>query len=109
MVISLKRDIPIAFSFCSFCCIFLIISTGFHSSWSPGNILRYCCNHSESLGSSMAPVVLGRIYDKSHIEITFLILPFVLILLGAVLFYLGSRCYDSDMIKVAKIKLEDAV
>ena len=56
----------------------------------------------------MAPVVLGRIYDKSHIEITFLILPFVLII-GAVLFYLGSRYYDSDMNKVAKIKLEAAV
>jgi MFS family permease len=60
------------------------------------------------LGSSMAPVVLGRIYDKSNIETALSILPFVLII-GAVLFYLGSRYYDSDMNKVAKIKLEAAV
>lgn len=60
------------------------------------------------LGSSMAPVVLGRIYDKSNIETALSILPFVLII-GAVLFFLGSRYYDSDMNKVAKIKLEAAV
>ncbi len=60
------------------------------------------------LGSSMAPLVLGRIYDKSNIETALSILPFVLIA-GAALFYLGSRHYDSDMDKVAKIKLEAAV
>jgi MFS family permease len=59
------------------------------------------------LGSSMAPVVLGRIYDKSNIETALSILPFVLIV-GAVLFFIGSRYYDADMNKVAKIKLEAA-
>jgi MFS family permease len=56
------------------------------------------------LGSSMAPIVLGKIYDLSNIQTALSILPFAL-LLGSVLFYLGSRYYSRDMGKVAKINL----
>ncbi|MCJ7449995.1 MAG: MFS transporter [Bacteroidales bacterium] len=59
------------------------------------------------LGSSTAPIVLGKIYDLSNIQTAFIILPLVLII-GAVLFYLGSRHYEKDMEKVAKINLEAA-
>jgi len=59
------------------------------------------------LGSSMAPLVIGRLYDKSSIQHALSVLPFVL-LLGSVLFYLGSRHYEKDMGKVVKIKLEAA-
>jgi MFS family permease len=59
------------------------------------------------LGSSTAPVVLGRIYDLSNIKTALSILPFVL-LLGSLLFWLGSRYYVSDFMKVAKVELEAA-
>jgi MFS family permease len=59
------------------------------------------------LGSSTAPIVIGRIYDFSNIKTALSILPFVLIL-GAVLFYLGSRYYVKDMEKVTKVDLEAA-
>jgi MFS family permease len=59
------------------------------------------------IGSSMAPVVLGKIYDLSNIQTALSILPFIL-LIGAGLFYIGSRYYEKDMEKVAKIKLEAA-
>ncbi len=60
------------------------------------------------LGSSMAPLVVGRIYDSSSdIKTALAVLPLVLVL-GALLFYLGSRYYGKDMDKVAKIKLEAA-
>jgi MFS family permease len=59
------------------------------------------------LGSSIAPLILGRIYDKSNIETALSILPFVLVL-GSILFYLGSRYYNRDMEKVTKVKLEAA-
>jgi MFS family permease len=59
------------------------------------------------VGSSMAPIVLGKIYDLSNIQTALSILPFIL-LIGALLFYLGSRYYEKDMQKVAKIKLEAA-
>jgi len=60
------------------------------------------------LGSSMAPFVVGRIYDSSSdIKTALAVLPLVLVL-GALLFYLGSRYYGKDMDKVAKIKLEAA-
>jgi len=59
------------------------------------------------VGSSMAPIVLGKIYDISNIQTALSILPFIL-LTGALLFYLGSRYYEKDMEKVAKIKLEAA-
>ena len=59
------------------------------------------------LGSSTAPIVVGKIYDLSNIRTALSILPFVLVA-GAVLFYLGSRYYEKDMDKVTKIKLEAA-
>jgi fucose permease len=57
------------------------------------------------LGASMAPLVVGVLYDKFGIQQALLILPFALVL-GALLFYLGSRYYESDFNKVAKIALE---
>jgi MFS family permease len=57
------------------------------------------------IGSSTAPIVMGRIYDLTNIQTALSILPFILII-GSVLFFLGSRHYVSDMGKVAKIKLE---
>lgn len=59
------------------------------------------------LGSSMAPIVVGKIYDRVNIETAMSVLPFILII-GAFLFYLGSRYYEKDMAKVAKISLEPA-
>jgi MFS family permease len=59
------------------------------------------------LGASIAPIVVGQIYDRSNIKTALSILPFMLVL-GAVLFYLGSRYYEKDMEKVTKIKLEAA-
>jgi len=59
------------------------------------------------LGSSTAPIVVGKIYDLSNIKNALSILPFVLVA-GAILFYLGSRYYEKDMDKVTKIKLEAA-
>lgn len=59
------------------------------------------------LGSSMAPIIVGRIYDFSDIKTALSILPFILVL-GALFFYLGSRHYENDMGKVAKIDLEAA-
>jgi fucose permease len=59
------------------------------------------------LGASIAPIVIGQIYDHSNIKTALSILPFILIL-GALLFYLGSRYYEKDMEKVPKIKLEVA-
>jgi MFS family permease len=57
------------------------------------------------LGASTAPVVMGKIYDLTNIQTALSVLPFVL-LIGAVLFWLGSRYYVKDLGKVAKIKLE---
>jgi MFS family permease len=59
------------------------------------------------LGSFTAPIVLGKISDLSNIKTAISILPFAL-LIGTVLFYLGSRYYNSDMEKVTKIRLEVA-
>jgi MFS family permease len=57
------------------------------------------------LGSFLAPVVVGKIYDLYNIRTALAFLPFVLIA-GAILFYLGSKYYSRDMEKVAKINLE---
>ncbi len=57
------------------------------------------------LGSSVAPVVIGILIHRIGIEKALLTLPFVL-LVGAFLFYLGSRHYEADFNKVAKIQLE---
>jgi MFS family permease len=59
------------------------------------------------LGSFTAPIVLGKISDMSNIKTAISILPIAL-LIGTILFYLGSRYYNSDMEKVAKIRLEVA-
>lgn len=59
------------------------------------------------LGSFTAPIVLGRISDLSNIKTAMSILPFVL-MIGTLLFFLGSKYYLRDMEKVAKIKLETA-
>ncbi|MCU0409142.1 MAG: MFS transporter [Bacteroidales bacterium] len=59
------------------------------------------------LGASTAPIVMGKIYDLANIQTALEILPFVL-LIGSLLFWLGSKHYVSDMDKVAKIKLEAA-
>jgi MFS family permease len=59
------------------------------------------------LGASTAPIVIGKIYDKTNIQTALSILPLVL-LVGSLLFYLGSRYYAKDMEKVAKINLETA-
>lgn len=57
------------------------------------------------LGSFTAPIVLGKISDLSNLRTSMSILPFVL-MTGALLFYIGSRYYLTDMNKVASIKLQ---
>jgi MFS family permease len=57
------------------------------------------------IGSFTAPIVLGRISDLTNIKTAMSILPFFL-LLGALLFWIGSKYYTADMDKVAKIHLE---
>jgi len=59
------------------------------------------------IGASTAPIVMGKIYDLSNIQTALSILPFVLVV-GAVLFWMGSKYYIADMGKVAKIQLEAA-
>ncbi|NLN29763.1 MAG: MFS transporter [Bacteroidales bacterium] len=59
------------------------------------------------LGSSMAPLIMGRLYDLYSIKTALLMLPFIL-LVGSLLFYLGSKHYEKDMEKVTKIRLEAA-
>jgi MFS family permease len=56
------------------------------------------------IGSSTAPIVMGKIYDLSNIQTALGILPFVLIV-GAILFWLGSKHYVADMAKVAPIPI----
>jgi MFS family permease len=57
------------------------------------------------LGASIAPVIMGKIYDLTNIQTALSILPFILCV-GALLFWLGSRHYAEDMGKVAKIALQ---
>jgi fucose permease len=56
------------------------------------------------LGASMAPIVIGKIYDLTNIQTALESLPFIL-LIGSLLFWLGSRKYVNDLTKVAKINL----
>jgi MFS family permease len=56
------------------------------------------------LGASIAPIVVGKVYDLYSIRTALSFLPFIL-LIGSLLFYLGSRYYSRDMEKVAKINL----
>jgi len=57
------------------------------------------------LGASTAPLVIGRLYDLYDIKKAMALLPFMLII-GAVLFFIGSRFYVKDLEKTAKIRLE---
>ncbi|HZY24347.1 MAG TPA: MFS transporter [Bacteroidales bacterium] len=57
------------------------------------------------LGASTAPIVMGKIYDLTNIQTALSVLPFVL-LLGAILFWIGSKYYVKDLEKVATIRLE---
>ena len=59
------------------------------------------------LGASIAPVIMGKIYDLTNIQTALSFLPFVL-LIGTLLFWIGSRHYVKDLEKVAPIKLEAA-
>ncbi len=60
------------------------------------------------LGASMAPIVIGKLYDMYDIKTALALLPFML-LLGAMLFFAGSRFYVKDIEKTEKIKLEAQV
>ncbi len=60
------------------------------------------------LGASMAPIIMGRVYDLTNIQTALSVLPLIL-LIGAGLFWLGSRHYVKDLGKVEKIELEAAV
>jgi len=59
------------------------------------------------LGASMAPIVIGKIYDLTNIQTAIQILPIVL-LVGSLLFWLGSRNYVRDLEKVTTVELEAA-
>jgi MFS family permease len=59
------------------------------------------------LGASTAPLVIGKLYDMYNIKAAMALLPFMLVL-GAILFFAGSRFYIKDLDKTAKIKLEAA-
>jgi MFS family permease len=56
------------------------------------------------LGSFTAPIALGKISDLTNLTTALSILPFVL-MIGAFLFFLGSKYYLKDLDKVAKIQL----
>jgi MFS family permease len=56
------------------------------------------------LGASTAPIVMGKIYDLTNIQTALSILPFIL-MLGAFLFWMGSRHYVNDLDKVAQVTL----
>ena len=60
------------------------------------------------LGASTAPLVIGKLYDLYTIKTALALLPFML-LLGALLFFAGSRFYVKDLDKTTKIRLEPAL
>ena len=57
------------------------------------------------IGASTAPIIMGKIYDLTNIQTALSILPVVL-LLGTALFWLGSRHYSKDLLKVPEIELQ---
>jgi MFS family permease len=59
------------------------------------------------LGASTAPIVMGKIYDLTNIQTALSFLPFVL-LIGSLLFWIGSRYYVKDLGKVTQVNLEAA-
>jgi predicted MFS family arabinose efflux permease len=59
------------------------------------------------LGASMAPLVLGHLYDKYGIKAAFTYLPCILVL-ASLFFFIGSLFYIKDLGKVSKVTLEAA-
>jgi len=59
------------------------------------------------LGSFTAPIVLGKISDLSDLQKAMNILP-VALLIGSVLFFIGSKYLVNDMKKVENVRLETA-
>jgi predicted MFS family arabinose efflux permease len=57
------------------------------------------------LGSSLAPIVIGALYDSSNIQTAMSILP-AMLLLASYLFYRASRHYENDIQKVEQIVLQ---
>ena len=57
------------------------------------------------LGSFTGPIVLGTISDHSNIGNAMKILPFIMII-GSLLFFIGSRFYIKDMSLVTSVNLE---
>jgi predicted MFS family arabinose efflux permease len=57
------------------------------------------------LGSSLAPIAIGKLYDVSNIQTAMSILP-AMLLLGSFLFYKASKHYETDLQKVEQIELE---
>jgi len=57
------------------------------------------------LGASTAPVIMGKIYDLTNIQTALSVLPLVLVA-GAILFWLGSKHYVKDLGHVEHIQLE---
>lgn len=57
------------------------------------------------IGASFAPVIVGFLIDKWDIRTALMILPVVL-LIGAFLFFMGSKYYESDYNKVKLVELE---
>jgi MFS family permease len=56
-------------------------------------------------GASTAPVVMGKIYDLTNIQTALSILP-VILFLGALLFWLGSKHYVRDLGRVVQVSLK---
>ena len=56
------------------------------------------------LGASTAPVVIGAVYDATSISTAMSLLPISLVI-GAILFFLGSRYYEQDLAKVGKVEI----
>ncbi|HVN58432.1 MAG TPA: MFS transporter [Bacteroidales bacterium] len=57
------------------------------------------------LGSSMGPIVTGKIYDLYSIKTALSILPFILVI-GSVLFWMGSKYYTRDFDRTVKVELK---
>jgi MFS family permease len=60
------------------------------------------------LGASTAPIIMGKMYDLTNIQTALSILPFVLVV-GAFLFWMGSKHYIKDLSKVMPVRLEAEV
>ena len=76
-----------------------VIHPGFKS-----NFICNCCCCSESSWCINCTYCYGKIYDLTNIQTALSILPLVL-LIGAVLFWLGSRYYVKDLGKVPRLNL----